>query len=1022
MVAIGASAGGLEAFRTLLAALPAKSGMAFILVQHLDPNHASMIAELLSSHTAMTVVEASEDMRLEPNRVYVIPPGRFLAVSDGALRLSRPRATHVRMPFDFLLQSLAEAFGERAVCAILSGTATDGSIGAKAIKEAGGLVIAQDPEEAEYDGMPLSAIATGAVDLVLPVAKIPEALTKYAGHRYVKADGSDAAAPLGDGVSTIIDLLRKRTAHDFSLYKKGTIGRRIEQRMAMAGIEDSSRYLELLTKDSSELQRLTGDLFINVTRFFRDAKAFNLLAEKILPEVVRAQPAGRPIRIWVAGCSTGEEAYSIAMLFLEEIAQRNVKLQIFASDIDADAVTFAREGLYPLSIEEDVSPARLTRFFTKEDLGYRVSHELRAAIVFSVHDLISDAPFSRLDMISCRNLLIYLRPEVQQKVLSRFHFALRDGGILLLGSSETVGSAGDHFEPISKRQRIYRHKGQGRPGDLDLSLGQGEAARSLSLKPARPAATSHVSVGGLVQQLLLQTYAPASVLVNRKHQALYYFGPTDLYLKVPAGAASLDLLASAREGLRPAIRSALEKANHGREQAVAIAGRVKRNGDAIAVTVSVRPVKSGDDELILLSFVDMPKQEQESGLSVELPADASRIALIEQELDATREDLESAIRERDTAEEDLRAISEEAMSVSEEFQSTNEELETSKEELQSLNEELTALNGQLQETLEQNQIVTNDLENILTSADVATLFLDLNLNIRFFTPAVKLLFNVIASDIGRPIGDLTRLFASENLLINARTVLSNLTPLARAIETENGAWYACRILPYRTKEKRVEGVVITFVDITERKTAERNAALLLAELDHRVKNILAIVSSVISQTPTTGLTAEALATEVEGRVEAITKAHNLVMRAGGIEVSLRTIITTELAPYSRDGEETNLIITGRDVALTPKAGLALAMAIHELATNAVKYGSLSTTSGRLAIAWEITDIASVRTLTLTWSETGGPAVQPPKRRGYGTTLIEQALTYNLGAKVTREFLAAGLRCTMAIPLEEVLLF
>jgi two-component system CheB/CheR fusion protein len=1021
VVAIGASAGGLEAFRVLLAALPAKSGMAFILVQHLDPNHASMIAELLSSHTAMTVVEACDDMRLEPNRVYIIPPGRFLAVSDGAFRLSRPRATHVRMPFDFLLQSLAEAFGERAVCAVLSGTATDGSIGAKAIKEAGGLVIAQDPEEAEYDGMPRSAIATGAVDLVLPLAKIPEALTKYAGHRYVKAGGSDAAAPLGDGASKIIDLLRKRTAHDFALYKEGTIRRRIERRMAMAGIADSNRYLELLTKDSSELQRLTGDLFINVTRFFRDAKAFELLAEKILPELVRAQPPGQPIRIWVAGCSTGEEAYSIAMLFLEEIAiaQRNVKLQIFASDIDAGAVTFARLGLYPLSVERDVSPARLTRFFTKEDQGYRVSHELRAAIVFSVHDLISDAPFSRLDMISCRNLLIYLRPEVQQKVLSRFHFALHDGGILLLGSSETVGSAGDHFEPISKKQRIYRHKGRGRPGELDLSFGPGQAARLPSLKSARPAATPHVNVGDLVQQLLLQTYAPASVLVDRNHQGLYFFGPTDLYLKMPAGVASLDLLASAREGLRPAIRAALEKASQGLEQAVAIAGRVKRNGEAIAVTVSVRPVKSGDAELILLSFVDMPKQEQQSGLSVELPADASRIALVEQELDATRKDLESAIRDREAAEEDIRAIGEEAMSVNEEFQTTNEELETSKEELQSVNEELTALNGQLQETLEQNQIVTNDLENILTSADVATLFLDVKLNIRFFTPAVKLLFNVIASDVGRPVSHLTRLFAGENLLVHARTVLSNLTPLAREIETENGAWYACRILPYRTKEKRVEGVVITFVDITERKTAERNAALLLGELDHRVKNILALVSAVVSQTPKTGLTVEAFAADIEGRVEAITKAHNLLMRGGGGEVSLRVIITTELAPYSHAGGETNLIITGRDVALTPKAGLALAMAIHELASNAAKYGALSTTSGRLAIAWKIRNIAHIPTFTLTWAETGGPAVQLPTRRGYGTTLIEQALTYNLKAKVTRKFLAAGLHCTMAIPLEEV---
>ena len=415
---------------------------------------------------------------------------------------------------------------------------------------------------------------------------------------------------MGDGLAKIIDLLRKKTSHDFALYKEGTLGRRIERRMALAGIEDSDRYLELLTKDPAELQRLADDLLINVTRFFRDATAFELLAEKIVPEFVRAQPPDRPIRIWVAGCSTGEEAYSIAMLFLEEIAaaQRNMKLQIFATDIDEDAVAFAREGLYPPSIEADVSPARLTRFFAKEDHGYRVSRELRAAIVFSVHDLVADAPFSRLDLISCRNLLIYLRPEVQQKVLSLFHFALREGGILFLGASETVGGASDHFEPISKKQRIYRHIGRSRPGEVELPLGRGEAARSLWLRPARPAATPRISISDLAQRLLLESYAPASVLVNRKHQGLYYFGPTDLYLKMPTGVASLDLLASAREGLRPAIRAALDKASQGQERPVAIAGRVRRNGHSVAVTVSAQPVKSDGEELVLLSFLDVPKR------------------------------------------------------------------------------------------------------------------------------------------------------------------------------------------------------------------------------------------------------------------------------------------------------------------------------------------------------------------------------------------------------------------------------
>ena len=833
MAAIGASAGGLEAYRTLLAALPPKIGMALILVQHLDPTHASMMVELLSPHTALTVLEARHDMRLEPDCVYIIPPGRYLAVDNSALKLSRPQERQgVRMPFDFLLQSLAEECGERAVCIILSGTGTDGSIGAKAIKDVGGLVIAQDPEEADYDGMPCNAIVSGAVDLVLPLAKVPEALARYGGHRYLKTSDSGATLAMGNGLMKIIDLVRKKTARDFALYKEGTLGRRIERRMALAGTEDSNRYLELLTKDQAELQRLADDLLINVTRFFCDPTAFELLAEKGVPEVVRTQPAHRPIRIWVAGCSTGEEAYSLAMLFLEEFATapRNLKLQIFATDVDEDAVAFAREGLYAQSIEADVSPSRLTRFFEKEDHGYRVSRELRAAIVFSVHDLVADAPFSRLDLISCRNLLIYLRPEVQQKVLSLFHFALREGGILFLGPSETVGDASEQFGPVSKKLQIYRHMGRSRPGEVELPLGRGEAARSLWLTPARPAAPLRNSISDLAHRLLLEGYAPASVLVNRKHQGLYYYGPTDLYLKMPTGVASLDLLSSAREGLRPAIRAALDKASQGQER-VAIAGQMRRNGHSVAVTVSAQRVKSDGEELVLVSFLDAPKYAQPSEAVVELPADTSRIAQIEQELDATRKELENAIRDRETAEEDVRAINEESMSVNEEFQTTNEELETSKEELQSLNEELTALNSQLQETLNQHQTLANDLENILNSADVATLFLDEKLRIRFFTPAAKPLFSVIATDIGRPLADLSRHFTDAHLLADAKIVLANLVPLTREIEAENGGWYTCRVLPYRTKENRIEGVVITFNDVTARKKAEDdlNAARLQAE-------------------------------------------------------------------------------------------------------------------------------------------------------------------------------------------------
>ncbi|MGA3000782.1 MAG: chemotaxis protein CheB [Acetobacteraceae bacterium] len=820
VVGLGASAGGLEAFRTLLEALPSRSGMAFILVQHLDPTYASRLVDLLAPHTPMPVLEARQDMPLQPDHVYVIPPGHFLAADNRGFRLSLPPDRHsVRMSFDFLLQSLAAAFRERAVCIVLSGTGNDGSAGAQAVKHAGGLVIAQEPQEAEFDGMPRAVIATGAADLVLPVAKMPDAIARYGGHRYVRSGESGTALPMGNELRKIIDLLRQRTSHDFALYKPGTLERRIGRRMALAGIEDIDHYLALLTSDGAELQNLTDDLFINVTRFFRDPTAFDLLTKKIVPELVRGQPPSRPIRIWVVGCSTGEEAYSIGMVFLEAVAatRRNLKLQIFASDIDADAVAFARDGLYPASIESDVSAARLTRFFTREDHAWRVSRELRAAIIFSVHDVVTDAPFSRLDLISCRNLLIYLRPDVQQRVLSLFHFALHEGGILFLGPAETVGGASEHFEPISQPQRVYRHIGHGRPVESGSPLGHAQAARSLWLRSARSPVRPRATVADFAQRLLLDSYAPASVLANRKHQGLYYFGPTDRYLRTPAGVASHDLLAAAREGLRPAIRAAFDKASQ--EPGDAIAAHLMRDSRSVAVTVNAQIVKHDDEELVLLSFRDLPEHAQTSEAVVEPAEDATRLARTEQELDATRKELEEAIRDREIAEEENRATNEEAMSVSEEFQTTNEELETSREELQSLNEELTALNGQLQEALGQHQAIANDLENILNSADVATLFLDEDFRIRFFTPAARALFSVIASDVGRPLADLARQFADRNLLDDARAVLTSLVPLTREIETENGAWYTCRILPYRTKDNRIEGVVITFVDITARKQA-----------------------------------------------------------------------------------------------------------------------------------------------------------------------------------------------------------
>ena len=873
VVGIGASAGGLDACRKLVDALPANIGIAFILIQHLDPTHESMMVDLLAGHTSMTVHQAADGMKLACDQLYVIPPGTYLAVGDGVLRLSQPQARHgARLPFDFLLHSLAEAYGPRAICVILSGSGADGSLGLKAVHEKGGLVIAQDPNEAAYDGMPSNAIMTGVVDLVLPVAKIPEALIKY-DRQMGFAGVPDKALPpdrARDWLPEFIDLLRTKTAHDFTLYKPGTLHRRIERRMAMVGIEPDGmeRYLDLVRRDASERDLLATDLLINVTSFFRDPKVFELLATKIIPTIILDQ-SDHPIRVWVAGCSTGEEAYSLAILFRENLteAKSNIKVQVFASDVDPDAVASAREGLYPPTIEADVSPTRLARFFSKEDHGYRVLPELRSMVIFTVQDVLTDPPFARLDMISCRNMLIYLGPEAQTNVIALFHFALRKGGILLLGGSETIGNADGRFDVISKPERLYRHIGLSRPGEFGFSRGFGDGVRVPARAGSGHAPSRHAALADLCRRLVMETYAPAAVLINRKHECLYSLGPTDRYLRVAPGHPTHDVLAMARQDLRIKLRSAIQQASQQNTRVIVGGGRATYSGSAISFGIDVRPVVSQNEELLLICFVDEPASGQAHGHPV-TPLELPRVAALEHELEITRTELQGAIHNLEISGEEQKAINEEALSVNEEYQSANEELLTSKEELQSLNEELTALNSQLQETLERQRTTSDDLQNVLYSTDVATIFLDTRLHIRFFTPATRSLFSVIPSDIGRPLADLNSLAADSTLMTDAKAVMHSLTPIEREIEAQSGAWYVRRVLPYRTRDDRAEGVVITFADITERRRVadELGAAKRQAELANVAKSrFLAAASHDLRQPlQTLALLQGLLAKTVEG--------------------------------------------------------------------------------------------------------------------------------------------------------------
>jgi two-component system CheB/CheR fusion protein len=899
VVGIGASAGGLDACRKLVGALPAGNGMAFILIQHLDPTHESMMVDLLVGHTSMTVRQASDGMPIEQDHLYVIPPGTYLSVGNGALHLSQPQARHgARLPFDFLLHTLAQEYGPRAVCVILSGTGTDGCLGLKAVKDVQGLVIAQDPDEAGYDGMPRSAIMTGAVDLVLPVAKIPEALTKYDRRMFPTHAQNGRRRPdaAQNWLLAIIELLRAKTAHDFRLYKPGTLQRRIERRMAMAAIEagNMDRYLEMLRSGTGELDLLAKDLLINVTSFFRDPKVFDHLATKVVADLVRGQPPDQPIRIWVAGCSTGEETYSLVMLFQEHIAaaQRNVKLQVFASDIDPDAIATAREGCYPETIEADVSAARLARFFSKEGHSYRVSPELRGAVVFTVQDVLADPPFSRLDLVSCRNLLIYLRPEAQAKIVSLFHFALREGGVLLLGSAETAGDVDGRFEVISKTVRLYRHIGRRRSGGLGVSVGAGDGTRGRARPSEVQAPSRQAALTDICRRLVMEHYAPAAVLINDKHECLYSLGPTDRYLRMAPGLPTHDLLPMVLPDLRTRLRSAIQRAGQENARIVVAGGQASHNGAELSFNIDVRPVLSEGEGLLLICFVEQPEQQQKRGRPV-TPGDIPRIAELEQELEVTKMELQGAIRNLEISGEEQKAINEEALSVSEEYQSTNEELLTSKEELQSLNEELTALNSQLQETLDRQRTTSNDLRNVLHSTDVATIFLDADLNIRFFTPATRALFSVIPTDVGRPLADLHSLTADGALLADARTVLRTHAPIEREIVTEGNAWYIRTILPYRTQDNGVEGVVITFADITERRQVadELGVAKRQADLANVTKSrFLAAASHDLRQPlQTLALLQGLLAKIVEGE-----RAQKLVARIddtlGAIAGMLNTLL------------------------------------------------------------------------------------------------------------------------------------
>ncbi len=821
IVAIGASAGGLEATSRLFDALPDCTDMAFIVVQHLDPVHKSMMVELLATHTAMAVMEASDGDMLAPDIVHVIPPGCYLTVSAGMLHVTAHDARQgARLPFDRLLASLAQTCGPQTIAVVLSGTGSDGSAALPALKQAGGHALAQAPDQAEYPGMPHAAIATGMVDRILKLADMPAALADFVAR--MASPGPRTAAPLraqSADINAILTYLRDRTGHDFLPYKPGTMARRIARRMGLLalGAGDLAGYLDRLRFDPGECDLLASDLLINVTRFFRDPKVFDALETTILPDIIRDLAAGQSLRVWAAGCSTGEEAYSLAMVCADAIARsgREVKLQIFASDIDIDAIGFAREGFYPPAIADHITPDRLARHFVVEEGGIRVNATLRGQIVFSVQDVLVDPPFSRINLVTCRNLLIYLNAQAQAKVLTIFHFALREGGILMLGTSEAVGKAEGRFDPVPGVDCCYRHVASSHSGESGFPFTVTGRLPVLSNTGPTAEQAPRASLAEICKAAVLAGHAPAAVLINQRHECLFSIGPTSRFLRLAPGYATLDLLAMATPGLRTRLRLAINRVVRGESRVDGGRSRLTVEGQSIWFTVTVERVAQGDG-LMLVCFAQerVPPSRSRADRS---PATAARIAELERELEETQADLHASVQQREITDQEQKAINEEALSVNEEFQSTNEELLTSKEELQSLNEELTALNSQLQETLDRQRLASDDLQNVLYSTKVGTMFLDTDLHIRFFTPAIRPLFNAIASDIGRPLADLRPVADDPELLADARQVLATGTTIERDVQAPEDVWFLRRIFPYRAHDSRVQGVVITFADITDRK-------------------------------------------------------------------------------------------------------------------------------------------------------------------------------------------------------------
>jgi two-component system CheB/CheR fusion protein len=1026
---VGASAGGIEALEGFFAGMPDNPGIALVVVTHLNPSRESLLHEIIGRRTTMPVHVAASGMLVAPNNVYVLPEDAVLSIERGYLLIIRPDGSQrVRKPVDVFFSALARDCGEYAAGVVLSGGDGDGTLGVKAIKERGGLTLAQvkDGHGPEHPSMPDSAIATGYIDYAIPADAMGARLVEFAAS--LVAPGGPLAIfgdPKNDDTfeaarTEIYAILHKQVGHDFSGYKINTFLRRVQRRMQVTQTETVEAYVALLTREPAEVRALFRDLLINVTSFFRDTEAFEHLATLVIPQLFESRGAAETVRVWVPGCATGEEVYSIAILLREHMDTLTVvpRVQVFATDIDEHALSIARAARYPVALLDAVTDERRNRFFISDAGSFVLAKEARDLCIFSPHSVIRDPPFSRMDLVSCRNLLIYFGPDIQSQVVPTFHYALRGGGFLFLGTSENVTQFQDLFTQVDKKNRIFRKR-----EDVAASVRLPLIVRNMQPSTqganlVRRGFSAGTTLRQTVYSQVLDRFAPPHVVVNGEGDVVYFSSRTGKFLEPPAGLPNRQLLTMARKGLRLDLRTLFREAVETNRTVTRGGASVEtEDGRVQILTLTMEPLIEYDEPLYLVMFTDDGRtlSREEASARTLFSREGASIQL-EEELRETRERLQSLVEEYETALEELKSSNEELQSVNEEFQSTNEELEASKEELQSVNEELHTVNSELTSKVDALDRANGDLQNLFDSNNVATVFLDAKLVIRSYTPEITKLFNILPSDRGRPLSDLTGQIELADLAADVQAVMAGAVLIERKVETgRNEAHYLLRVTPYHDSQGHLDGAAVSFVDVTGLTRAEARLRVMVAELQHRTRNLLGVVQAIARQTIGKGGSLDAY----KDRLSALGRVQGLISHATEETIDIGHVIRLELEAHGAT-DESKLTIEGPPTPLPLDYVQAIGLVVHELATNAVKHGALSSDAGRLDIRWRYAAAGGGgQTLVIDWRESG---VQMPvdagQREGFGRQLIEYSLEASLRARTELVFGADGVSCWIEIPLDD----